>query len=290
MFIDEPDAHLHPDLLARLADILVQVTEKYKIQMIIATHSTGLLASLGQFGGEYASIIYLDRTKSDFRAEPFNDAMQELTACLGGHALMGPLFGVPLLLVEGDDDYRLWSQVPRHHITSFSVIPCGGREKMLKYQRTLERIFAALRENDSQASGFALVDGDKGKPAVNDETPQHHVPFIQLNCHESENLFLTDEVLHAMDTTWDGAREKIRTEANNFGEKAEDLRRVVAADRQRDEVKNVINQLSDIIDPKRVHWTIRVARVIGDARPAGKIAEFLGQGVVEALWGKEPAA
>ena len=35
---------------------------------------------------------------------------------------MGPLFGVPLLLVEGDDDYRIWNEIPRHHITSFAVI------------------------------------------------------------------------------------------------------------------------------------------------------------------------
>ncbi len=64
------------------------------------------------------SCIYLDRTKSDFSAQPFTSVTKELSACLGGHALMGPLFGVPILLVEGDDDYRIWSQVPRHHIIS----------------------------------------------------------------------------------------------------------------------------------------------------------------------------
>ena len=93
-----------------------------------------------------------------------------------------------------------------------------------------------------------------------------------------------------MNTTWNEAREKIIAEADNYGDKAEDLKRVAAADLQRDEVKNVINQLSDIIDPKCVHWTIRVARVIGEIHPAGQIAEFLGDGVVEALWGNKPAA
>ena len=288
MLVDEPDVHVHPDLLARLADFLLQVTEKYKLQIIIATHSTSLLAALGQFGGEHVSVLFLDRTKTEFRAEPFSEVMKDLAACLGGHALMGPLFSVPLLLVEGDDDYRIWSQVPRHHFTSFSVIPSGGQE-ITRHQRVLERVFSALREDAIQPSGYALVDGDKGKPEANPVTPQMHVRFIQLNCRESENLFLADEVLNEMGTTWPDAQAKIRAEADQFGEKAEALQRVIEADRQRDDIKEVIEQLSNIIDPKRIHWTIRVAAVIGKARPTGQISNFLGREVTDALWGPEPA-
>jgi ABC-type Mn2+/Zn2+ transport system ATPase subunit len=132
VLVDEPDAHIHPDLQARFADFLVGVVEKYKLQVVVATHSTTLLAALGQFGSNAASVIYIDRTKSDFRAEPFTKVMKELAACLGGHALMGPLFGVPLLLVEGDDDYRIWSQVPRHHVVSFFRDPVArGRNKAI---------------------------------------------------------------------------------------------------------------------------------------------------------------
>ncbi len=54
---------------------------------------------------------------------------------------MGPLFGSPILLVEGDDDYRIWSQVPRHHIVNLAVIPSNGDE-IKHYQKTLESIFS----------------------------------------------------------------------------------------------------------------------------------------------------
>ena len=101
LLIDEPDAHIHPDLQVRFADFLTKVAEKYSLQVVIATHSTTLLAAIGQFGGDATSIIYLDRLNSDFEAKPFTKYTKELAACLGGHALMGPLFGVPLLLVEG---------------------------------------------------------------------------------------------------------------------------------------------------------------------------------------------
>jgi hypothetical protein len=202
---------------------------------------------------------------------------------------MGPLFGVPLLLVEGDDDYRIWSQVPRHHVVSFSVLPSGGQQ-ILNHQRALERVLNALREPSGQKAGYALVDGDKGKPTENAETPQQHVAFIQLACRESENLFLTDEVLALFDNlTWEQAQQKIDAEAATFGGKEGALRAVIGCDRAWHDLKPVIEPLSLILDPKRVHWTVRVSAVMGRSRPIGQIGEFLGQEVVKALWG-EPEA
>jgi hypothetical protein len=245
-----------------------------------------LLAALGQFGGGGASVLYLDRVGTDFKALPFDNVLKELASCLGGHALMGPLFGVPLLLVEGDDDYRIWSQVPRHHVVSFSVLPSGGQQ-IIDHQRALERVLNALREPAATKAGFALVDNDKGKPAENPETPQQHIAFIQLSCHESENLFLTDEVLATLgDLTWEQAQAKIDADAGNFGAKEAPLRAVIGCDRRTHDLKSVIEQLSLILDPKRVHWTVRVARVIGKSRPSGQIGEFLGDEVVNALWGE----
>lgn len=283
MLIDEPDAHVHPDLLVRFADFLKWAATAYKFQCVIATHSTSLLAALGQFGGEDASVIYLDRVSSEFHATPFSDVLKELASCLGGHALMGPLFGVPLLLVEGDDDYRIWSQVPRYHRVSISVLPSGG-QKILSHQRSLERVLNALRDADGRKSGYALVDGDKGKPSQNAETPQKHIEFIQLNCHESENLFLTNEVLEGMGHTWESAQKAIKKEAKRFGAKKKNILAVMGCDRQKADLKGVIEPLSLILDPKSIHWTVRVAAAIGKARPSGQVADFLGDEVINALW------
>ena len=288
MLVDEPDAHIHPDLQARFADFLIDVAKRYKLQVLVATHSTTLLAALGQFGSESASVIYLDRTKSQFQAEPFTKVMKELAACLGGHALMGPLFGVPLLLVEGDDDYRIWSQVPRHHVVSFSVIPSNG-EEIKQYQRNLERLFQALRENSETVAGYALLDADKPKPQANADTPQKHIRYIQLACHESENLYLADEVLELLGTNWNDAAARIVAEADKFGNKAELLKGAAAWDRKNGDIKSLIQEISRILDTKNVHWTIRIAHAIGRSRPKGQLADFLGAEVVDALWGIEVA-
>ncbi len=199
---------------------------------------------------------------------------------------MGPLFGVPLLLVEGDDDYRLWSQVPRHHVVSFSVIPTNGDE-IRQYQKSLETILSALREPGTPA-GYALLDGDKALPQANADAPQEHIKFIGLSCHESENLYLTDEVLQALGTDWAKASAEIAAKADQYGEKGAALAEAPNWDRMKVDIHNLINEITQILDIKNVHWTIRVARAIGEKRPNGQLLDFLGVDVVNALWGVEP--
>lgn len=287
LLLDEPDAHLHPDLQARLADFLCEIGRRFKLQMVIATHSTTLLAALGQFGGNDSSVVYLDRTKSDFTPRRFDAVMKEVAACLGGNVLMGPLFGATLLLVEGDDDYRIWSQVPRHHKVTLAVIPSNGDE-IRKYQLTLERIFGSLADEPTAPFGIALLDGDKPIPTPNPDNPQKYVRYVGMACHEAENLYVTDEVLADLDLSWDAAAQRIEQEAQHYGNKRPILAGASTWNRQDVNLKEVINQIAQILDPKNVHWTFRVGRVIGRNRPAGQLATFLGDDVVTAIWGACP--
>jgi hypothetical protein len=285
MLIDEPDAHIHPDLQVRFADFLIEVSKHFSLQIVVATHSTTFMAALGQFGGEDSSVLYLNRLETKYVARKFTAITRELTACLGGHVLMGPLFSVPLLLVEGDDDYRIWSQAARHHVTSFSVIPCDGDE-IKRFRKSLEQILSALRDANLGLAGYALIDADKGKPQSNSGDPQDQIKYIQLACRESENLYLTDEVLAELGLDWPTAISKIEVEAEKYGGKAQALREARAWDRKSADTKDCIRELEQILDSKGVHWTLRVAQVIGRARPKGQIGEFLGAEVVNALWGQ----
>ncbi len=201
---------------------------------------------------------------------------------------MGPLMGSPLLLVEGDDDSRIWSQVPRHHVVDFAVIPCGGDE-IKEYQKTLEQIFSCLLDPVESAIGFALLDGDKNPPVPDSDNPQNFIRFLQLNCHEAENLYLTDEVLAVLELTWPDAKEKIKAAAHKHGEKQPLLAQVDDWDRQRHDLKGVINEVAKILDDKNLPWTVRVGKIVGSIRPTGQLGEFLGDDLINALWGPEPA-
>lgn len=283
LLIDEPDTHLHPDLQGKLAYFLVQVLEKYNVQMIIATHSTTLLSALGYEGRGKTSVLYLSNINNEQKAVKFDKSLQELSTCLGGHALMGPLFNAPLLLVEGDDDNRVWNQVPRYHKLKLAVIPCQGADEVKAYQKTLEKIFASLRTDQTHPVGFALLDGDQPLPYANPNNPQTNVKFIKLSCLETENLYLTDEVLSSMGISWEDVKIRIKEQSDKFGEKQQQLNECDSWDRKNTKIKSIILQISHIIDPG-VHWTLRVAKCIGSKRPEGQIAEFLGSEVITSIW------
>jgi energy-coupling factor transporter ATP-binding protein EcfA2 len=287
LLLDEPDAHIHPDMQARFADFIVGLVERFSLQLVVATHSTSLLSALGQFGGEMTSVIFLNRTSAAFQAKRFDHVSKEMASCLGGHLLMGPLFGAPLLLVEGDDDYRIWSQVPRHHVVNLAVMPTNGDE-IRRYQLTTERIFASLSDPPVQPLGYALLDGDKALPTPNPQNPQIYIRYLRLSCHEAENLYLTDVVLESMGTTWAAACEKLVNACDQFGENSEFVRNARNWNRREIDLKPVMKHLADLIDDKGVQWMIRVAAAIGKAKPSGELASFLGEPVIAALWPREP--
>jgi predicted ATPase len=282
LLIDEPDTHLHPDLQQSLAAYLVTLGKTFRAQLIVATHSTTLLSALGHYGADKVSVLFLRNQTTEQKALRFNDEFQELSACLGGHALMGPLFGAPLLLVEGDDDYRIWSQVSRHpsHQKLFSVLPCSGADSAKNYQKVLESIFGSIRTAPESSAGFVILDGDQNVP----DGEQRHVKFLKLNCHEAENLYLTGEVLVELGTTWAQAKAKIKEQAEKYGNKAEALRGCDGWDRQKQDVKTLINEIADILDTKKLPWTLRLGKIIGKGKPAGELADFLGEQVLTALW------
>jgi predicted ATP-dependent endonuclease of OLD family len=284
LLIDEPDTHLHPDLQIRFADFISQVIIKFKLQVVIATHSTTLLSALGQFCHNDCSTIFLNRNIKEFKAQAFNKYLKEVSSCLGGHLLMGPLFGAPLLLVEGDDDYRVWSQIPRHGLVNLAVLPTNG-EEIKQYQRTLEKLFASISE--VHILGFALIDGDKEIPQANISNSQYYIPFVRLNCHECENLYFSDEVLADLGLSWEIAIEKIRAESHRYGNKKDRLDKTTEYDRRSADFKGLINELSQILDSKNVHWTTRVGNVLGKETPTGQLKDFLGPDLFAAIWRKQ---
>lgn len=283
LLIDEPDPHLHPDLQLSLAEFIVRLGREYKTQIFIATHSTTFLASLGQQRGSGVGVIYLNNAQSQQKLIKFDEYFQKLSICLGGHALMGPLFNAPLLLVEGDDDYQIWSHLPRNpnYGKALAVIPCEG-DKIMQYQVTLEKLFASLRSEEEGPVGYALIDGDKPFPT---NPNQYHIKFLQLQCHEAENLYLTDEVLNKLGYTWAEASKQIIGKANEYGQKVEALKKCENWDRKKEDVKDVIMPVAQILDQKGLPWTMRLGKLLGEHKPEGQLAEFLSDDVIEAIWG-----
>jgi predicted ATPase len=284
LLLDEPDPHSHPDMQQRFAKFLVDLHKAYGCRIIIATHSTIMLSALGYHGLDLTSVIYLDK-KATHQAKGFTEVLKKMSSCLGGHALMGPLFDFPILLVEGDDDYRIWSEIPRHHNAKVSVIPCNGDE-IFEYQRTLEKIFNSIMDGMQSPRGYTILDGDKSLPSGE----QKHIKYLRLNCRESENLYLTDEILKSMGWDWKSACEKVMKESHKYLTKASALNAIESWDRRNADCKSLIIELSDILDPKNLNWAYRLGKELGKNTPTGQLADFLGVDLMEAIWKPQVAA
>ena len=142
-----------------------------------------------------------------------------------------------------------------------------------------------MRSDQSAPVGYALLDSDKNIPNEDKHNPQKNIKYLKLSCLESENLFLSDEVLTLLGTNWDNAKTKIKQESSNYGEKKSKLDSCETWCRKTIDIKDVIQQIVYILDPdKKVPWTIRVAKCIGDKKPEGQIADFLGTELIAALW------
>lgn len=280
LLIDEPDLHLHSELQQKFSAFLVKLNKKYSCSIIVSTHSTTLLSALGHYGNEKTSIVYL-KNEPNLKSLKFDETLQTMSTCLGGHILMGSLFNFPILLVEGDDDYRTWSEIPRYNQILLSVIPCGGSKKVKEYQKTLEKIFASLLDSKDKPSGFALLDGDQ---PVSNSTEKKHVKSINLACHELENLYLSDEVLSDIGTNWDEVCENVIANSAKYGNKNPFLKTICDWNRKTVDCKSVINELSWIIDKKNVLWTMRIGQTLGRRKPEGQLLDFLGSDVISAIW------
>jgi hypothetical protein len=84
--------------------------------------------------------------------------------------------------------------------------------------------------------------------------------------------------------SWEAAVAKIIERAPDYGQKQDALELCASWDRQTSDIKDLIEQIAEIIDPKHVHWTLRVAKTIGKGRPQGQLAAFLGDGILNAFW------
>jgi len=283
ILIDEPDLHLHPDLQIRLAEFIAKVAKHFNCKVGIATHSTSLLAAIGYFAEENLALFLANPNESDWIGEPWTKYHNICARVLGGHLLLGTLFAVPILLVEGDDDYKIWSEIPRHHRVQFAVLPCNG-EEIHQHQKYLEKLFTAISDKPS-IKGIALLDGDKALPTNKHNNPQNYIKFIKLGCRESENLYITDDVLKDIGLTWSEAQQKIRSESSKYdGDKKQRLLSIAESDRKNHDIKPIINQISQILDPKNVPWTMRVGKTLGKGNFSKNMMEFLGEDVTRYIF------
>lgn len=155
VFVDEPEAFLHPPQAAALGRHLGALCAEGGLQLVLATHDRHLLTGLLE-GGAPLTVVRVDRFQLGRMAKQIQPS--ELTELWNEPALrytnaLDGLFHRLVVLVEGDRDARFYSACPDAAHESGMVdfagsevlfVPCNGKGGMSKLTRALSGLGVPL--------------------------------------------------------------------------------------------------------------------------------------------------
>ena len=187
VFFDEPELHLHPELLSRLITTLRGVGESN--QFILVTHSAELISS-----SLHESVIFLTPPKEDgdnqaVTIEPTGEVAEALHQL--GQSVGIVSLGKKIVLIEGSDaslDNKTYGQIVKDKFPELVLLPSGSKNTLSSFDtivsKVLERSLWGIRF-------FMLADRD----VTGGEQPIETDHFRILSRYHLENYFLDAEIL-----------------------------------------------------------------------------------------------
>lgn len=288
LFLDEPDVHLHPDLQFKLMQFLTRLLDKNDFKVLIATHSTAILGALQSYKNTH--IAFMGFFQKDIEFSLISDVYRKILPVFGAHPLSNIFNEIPVLLLEGEDDERIWQQVVRSSQNNVKVYPCscGDVNKLNKFEKETQKIINAVYD---KAKAYSLRDRNDSNGLIEDLPP---ITRMKLSCRSAENLLLSNEVLEKLGLKWDDLKKKI----DNWIEKNIEHSHYSAIqqfkqskyDRENFDLKEIRNDLMGIVGNSKP-WEVVVGQVIAnlnwsketDFSKEGSIYNFLGEKTIKNL-------
>jgi len=288
LFLDEPDVHLHPDLQARLAALIVSLIEEYSalaesIAVCVSTHSAPFVCALA--GSPKVSLGTKNFSVDAVELKPVTDQLRKI-APFFGHPLSLSLCDDAALILEGEDDERVWQQAARSSKGLLKVFPvlAGTVNQQSALESFCGGLLGALYD---EPLAFSIRDGDGVQGQALPHTPP--VRRFRLACYAIENALVTDECLAVLGKNWAefvaDAREWLEENAEH--EYATSLRTLIGAeDRLRHDKIKDIRQLICAVTGSNKPWELVVGQAIGKIAVDGfsegaMLVDYLGAELVK---------
>ncbi|OGL29322.1 hypothetical protein A3D14_00795 [Candidatus Saccharibacteria bacterium RIFCSPHIGHO2_02_FULL_47_12] len=282
LLIDEPDAHLHIDLQNRFAIFISEIIGNFDIQIVIATHSPALIASLLSLS-EDVGIFCFDPDDSEITAVK-KDQNAVFSNLLNVDLGLAVILKRKIIIVEGNDDFLVWNQACRvPNFKDASIIQANGSD-IYKYKSNAEKILKVILDI-REVVGITVLDGDDKGDAVNNKGSQ--LPFARLQCYGLENLILTNEVLGYIKQGIDINAELAEMKKTAITEEKGVLDALMKDKKSTKIPKDLIKKIHSRIDEHNTSrdWRVVLGKFMGNSKPEGELAEFLGKEIVDYVWG-----
>lgn len=265
LLLDEPDVHLHPDLQARLGKLIIGMLDEFKEQIdrvtvCVSTHSTPFISSLAD--SDYVSIGTKSFGVETVELKPVNAELRK-AAPFFGHPLSLALSQDAPLILEGEDDERVWQQAARTSRGRIRIFPvlAGSVDQQGDLETFCGDLLGTLYDDPV---AFSLRDGD----GVISEQLEHRPPIkrYRLQCYAIENALLTDQCLAVMNKTWQdfvAAAAQWADSNANHRDLASVQQLMASTDRlQHKKIKSIRQLICSILDCGKP-WEVVVGQAIG---------------------------
>ncbi|MES2215224.1 MAG: AAA family ATPase [Pseudomonadota bacterium] len=288
LLFDEPNVHLHPDAQYKLMQLLVELTKNQKIIIIITTHDTAILSALSECGDAHVHFMKTQDAKFiEFKS--ISNELKSILPIFGAHPLSNVFNQKPILLVEGEDDERIWQEVVRSSKGKIKLWPCvaGGVDVQKQYEDITSEIIEAVYDD---AKSFSLRDGDNKQNSGNQPSKiddLKNVIRFRLTCYSAENLILSDDVLESLGTNWDNIKQLMQEWLNiNLNHAKYSVMKSFTEnfDRKNFKIKELRLILMDLANSNKP-WEVVVGKAIAkltdsSSSSEGSLRDFLGEKIV----------
>lgn len=292
LLLDEPDVHQHPDLQARFGHYLLKQLnllsngERASVSIFIATHSTALVCALAS--NENVVLGTKDFGKTQIEFKPVAADLRK-AAPFFGHPLSLMLHNDPLLVLEGEDDVRVWQQAARSSQGKVQFFPALAQS--VNQQESLEQFCSEVLSSiyDSPRA-YSVRDGDGKTAQIGDIGC---VKRYRLNCYAIENLLVTTECLKDLGCNWGEFQAlaqawMLKNPSHQYVQGIKSL--IESSTRlQMDKIKDIRNLIPGIANSTKA-WEIVVGRALStvvDTTVSNddpfSIVEFIGIGAAKEL-------
>ena len=187
VFFDEPELHLHPELLSRMIMTLRGIGESN--QFILVTHSAELISSSLDESVIFFTPPKKDRSNQAVKIEPTSDVAEALHQL--GQSLGIVSLGKKIVLIEGSDsslDKKTYGQIVKDKFPELVLLPSGGKENLSSFKTIASEV---LDKSLWGIQFFMLADRD----AATETQPTGSDNFRILTRYHLENYFLDAKIL-----------------------------------------------------------------------------------------------
>lgn len=254
-------------------------------RVVVATHSTAILGAIESLS--HTRIVFLTFGQKEIFFKSISAIYKKILPVFGAHPLSNVFNQAPLLLLEGEDDERIWQQVVRSANGRISLYPCSvdGLGDMNKFETEAITVMRSVYDN---ARAFSLRDMDLTSDEIQSMAPMVR---MRLSCRAAENLMLTNESLQSMGLSWEDLKSRIEhwlqtnREHVHFG--VMEKFKLGGFDRRTFDLKVIRNDLMGVMGSCKP-WEIVVGKVIAKVEwdgtttfdQEGTILAYLGEKVV----------